>query len=93
MPGDSRRCDHGRLKGRCWHCLTPEEQAHNREVWARLELRLPQLKYERERVEAEVREGKVIPLSEDIVLPHTIFRRVVDAIHEDNMERENERPH
>lgn len=95
MPTDDElpQCEHGSLRGFCWDCLTPEQQAESKAVWDRLQEEVPDLHEALERSRREIAEGKVIRFKRSeatgrtIVMPHSVFREVVDMIHEDKKKR------
>lgn len=91
MASGKNRCPHGLLKGRCWECLTPDEQNRNREVWKRLETEIPDLATRRNESKHDLEAGNVIKIGrsghEDVVLPHTVLREIVDTIQSDKERR------
>lgn len=91
MSSGKNRCPHGRLKGRCWDCLPPDEQDRNREVWKRIEDEIPDLSTRRSESDGDLEAGNVLKMAREghseVVLPHTILRAVIDTIHADKERR------
>lgn len=92
MSSDLPQCEHGQTQGFCFECLSPEEQAEHTEVWARLIEIAPDLAETIEQSRREIAEGKVIrlqrgPSGRSVVMPHSLFREVIDIVHEDKMNR------
>lgn len=77
----------------CFDCLPREEQEASRAVWAALSDTHHGLQYGVHVAEREVREGQFIRTRQTndkgvrIVMPTTLFRLVVHAIHADRVDR------
>lgn len=91
-PEEEGDCPHGRKRFVCFDCLSPEDQQRSREAWAAIEEMVPDLRNRLAEREKEFEAGKVIRMkrpewSNTVIIPHSLFREVVEILHEDKMAR------